>query len=220
MNQSTELRPLRAKLTTRCSVTLLELMVVLLVMVATAVIVVPTLRTSVTMPDGQVITPHEITTRSTMNALREAIVGDEGVMENLAHAPDALPREISELVDDNPPEHLVNRKPELAKFNSIYGIGWRGPYVQPTGKNDQGQPTIVDGWGQEIELQIDFDDDGDIDSEESRYIRLVSAGPNGRIDTPNDMANMHPGKNELQTLTLSDCGDDLVMFLCVPDDRH
>jgi hypothetical protein len=194
--------------------------VVLLVMVATAVIVIPMIGTQVQTPDGDLATPHELTTRSTMNVLREAIVGDKGVMENLAHAPDALPREVSELVDEAPPQLLLQRKPELAKFNAIYGIGWRGPYILPTGKNELGKPTVVDGWGQEIKLQVDFDEDGEVDPEESRYIRLVSGGPNGKIDTPGDAANMQPGKDERQTLTMDDCGDDLVLFLCVPDERH
>lgn len=214
-------QPRKQKRTSRhTGFSLLELMVVLLVLVATAIIVIPMLGTSVKTPQGEEMTAHEITTRSTMNVLRDAIVGDEGVMENLAHAPDALPREVSDLVDEKPPEHIVTRSPQLATFNSMYGIGWRGPYVQPTGMNEKGELTIVDGWGREIELQVDFDDNGEVDSEESRYIRLVSAGPNGTIETPSDKANMQPGKNELQSLTISDCGDDLVMFLCVPDNRH
>ena len=220
MNQKSGTRHTATSTLARRGFSLLELSVVLLVMVATSVIVVPMLSTRVVTNDGEYATPREITTISTLNVLREAIVGDEGVMENLAHVPDALPREVSDLVDDKPPEHLVNRKPELAKFNAIYGIGWRGPYIQATGKNLVGKPTIIDGWGREIKLQVDFDDNGEVDSEELRYIRLVSAGPNGRIETPSDKANMQPGKNADQTLTLSDCGDDLVMFLCVADDRH
>jgi hypothetical protein len=193
---------------------------VLLVLVATAVIVIPMLDPRVTTGDGQQVTPSEVATRSTMNTLRDAIVGDSGVMENLAHTPDALPREISELVDEDPPEHLRARKPELARFDSILGIGWRGPYVQPTGKNRRGEPTIVDAWGEEIELQVDFDANGEIDFEESRYIRLVSAGPNRKIETPRDAANMQPGKDPPSALTIEECGDDLVLFLCVPDDRQ
>ncbi len=199
---------------------LLELVVVMTILIATAVIVMPLLTPSVTTNDGRQASVNEITTITTMNVLRDAIVGEEGVMDNLAHTPDALPREVSELVDDEPPEHVVNRNPELANFDAMYGIGWRGPYVQPTGRNTEGIPTIVDGWGQEIELQVDFDDNGEVDSNESRYIRLVSAGPNGRIDTPADESNMLPGKDEVDSLTITDCGDDLVMFLCVPDNRH
>lgn len=204
----------------RSGLTLLELVVVMMVLVATAVIVMPLLRTNVKLSDGEIATPNEITTRSTMNTLREVIAGDQGVLENLAHEPDALPREVSELVEAKPPQHLATRAPQLASFNSLYGIGWQGPYIQATGKNEQGEPTIIDGWGKEIELQLDFDDNGEVDSNESRYIRLVSAGPNGKIDTPSDSANMQPGKNESQNLTMSDCGDDLVVFLCVPDHRQ
>ncbi len=198
---------------------LLELVVVMMVLVATAIIVLPMLKTTVATSDGRQATASEITTRTTLEVLRQAMVGDQGVMENLAHEPDALPREVSELVDPQPPGHLQRNKPQLARFDSIYRIGWRGPYIQPTGKNAEGQPTIIDGWGHEIEMQVDFDDDGQVNAEESRYMRLVSAGPNGRIDTPQDPANMEPGHHD-QALTMSDCGDDLVVFLQVPDSRQ
>lgn len=206
--------------THRSGLTLIELLVVMMILAATAVIVLPMLQTSITTPAGDTETPNEVATRSTMNTIRQAIVGDQGVLENLAHEPDALPREVSDLVESEAPEHVQQRRPELANYNAIYGIGWRGPYLQPTGRNDLGLPTLIDGWGHEIDLQVDFDDDGTIDQNESRYIRLVSGGPNGVIDTPDDVSNMQPGKDESNALTLEDCGDDLVYFLCVPDQRQ
>jgi hypothetical protein len=91
--------------------------------------------------------------------------------------------------------------------------------VHATGRNKTGEPTIVDGWGNELELQVDFDQDGTINQTESKFIRVVSAGPNGEIETPDDITNMKPGENEVSELTLSECGDDLVMFLRYPDNR-
>lgn len=204
----------------RGGLSLLELVIVMMILVATAVIVLPMFNTNVVTSDGTPKSAPAITTESTLSVIRDAMVGEQGVIENLANHPDALPREVSELVEAEPPEHVKINAPELVRFNPLIGIGWRGPYMVATGKNDEGKPTIVDGWGREIELQVDFDADGQVDNEESKYIRLVSAGPNGQIDTPADTFNMQPGANDEQQLTLSDCGDDLVMFLCVPDYRQ
>ncbi len=204
----------------RAAFSLLELIVVLVILMATAVLVMPLFSPKVVTPDGKVRTANEITTQSTMHVIRDAMVGKEGVMENLAHQPDALPREISDLVNEDAPTHVASAAPELTSFNPFFGIGWRGPYLNSTGKNDAGKPTIVDGWGHEFELQVDFDSNGQIDEEESRYIRVVSAGPNGEIETPGDEFNMKPGQNENAQLTKEECGDDLVLFFCVPDDRN
>jgi competence protein ComGC len=204
----------------RAGLSLLELLVVLAILMATAVLVMPLFTPNVVTPDGKVRTPNEITTESTMHVIRDAMLGEEGVMENLAHQPDALPREISDLVKEDAPSHVQSAAPELTSFNPFFGIGWRGPYLNSTGKDKEGQPTIVDGWGREFELQVDFDSNGQIDEEESKYIRVVSAGPNGEIETPSDELNMKPGVNQSVQLTKGECGDDLVLFLCVPDDRN
>lgn len=204
----------------RFGLSLLELLIVLVILMATAVLVMPLFSPNVVTADGKIRSPHEITTESTMHVIRDAMMGEEGVMENLAHQPDALPREISDLVNEDAPTHVKSAAPELTSFNPFFGIGWRGPYLNSTGKNKEGKPTIVDGWGREFELQVDFDSDGQVDEEESRYIRVVSAGPNGEIDTPSDEFNMKPGPNGNMQLTKDECGDDLVMFLCVPDDRN
>lgn len=204
----------------RNAFSLLELLVVITILMATAILVMPLFSPNVVTQDGKVRTPNEITTESTMQVIRDAIVGEEGVMENLAHQPDALPREISDLVKEDAPTHVKATAPELSTFNPFFGIGWRGPYLNSTGKDEEGKPTVVDGWGRPFELQVDFDSDGQVDEEESRYIRVVSAGPNGEIETPSDEFNMKPGIDGSNQLTKEECGDDLVMFFCVPDDRH
>ncbi len=51
-------------------------------------------------------------------------------------------------------------------------------------------------------------------------MRIVSAGPNGTVDTPSDVNNMKPGSDTQRELTLDKCGDDLVMFVKVPDFRQ
>lgn len=206
--------------TERRAFSLLELLVVLVILMATAILVMPLFSPNVVTSDGKVRTPNEITTETTMRVIRDVMVGEEGVMENLAHQPDALPRQVSDLVQEDAPTHVKSAAPELTSFNPFFGIGWRGPYLNSTGKNLEGKPTVVDGWGREFIFQLDFDSDGLVDEEESKYIRVVSAGPNGQIETPGDELNMKPGTNENGQLTKLECGDDLVLFLCVPDDRE
>ena len=199
---------------------LLELAIVLVILIAVATIILPVIQTHVVVPGGEVKSANEIATETTLRTLRDAIVSESGVLQNLSHEPNALPRKVSELASDVAPEHVQIRTPELTHFDPFFGIGWRGPYVLPTGINELGAATIVDGWGKEIEVHIDFNADGEVDEQESRYMRFVSGGPNGKVETPVDRMNMKPGKNSSNELTRSDCGDDLVVFVSIPDDRQ
>ena len=206
---------------TRSGLSLLELMVVLLILIATASILIPSFNNiEIVTPAGVAESPVNIATQATLNTVREAIAGEDGVIETLSHKSNALPRKINDLVQEKAPEHLSESAPELQQYDPVNNIGWHGPYISPTGRNAIGEPTIVDGWGNELQLQIDFDENGTVDQIESKYIRVVSAGPNGQIETPADIANMKPGKDETSELTLSECGDDLVLFLRFPDNRQ
>lgn len=205
----------------RNGLTLLELMVVLMILVATALIVIPSFSSvEVATPAGKLESPVIIATQATMNTVRDAIAGKDGVIESLSHKSNALPRKINDLVQEEAPDHMLDTAPELKNYDPVNKIGWKGPYIHATGRNKTGEPTVVDGWGNELELQIDFDEDGNVDPTESKYIRVVSAGPNGEIETPADVTNMKPGKDEVNELTLSECGDDLVLFLRFPDNRQ
>ena len=199
--------------------TLLELLVVLVILIATALILTTFNNIDITSPSGESNSPVEIATQATLNTVREAMAGEDGVIESLSHKTNALPREINDLLKEDAPAHMEESAPELKNYDPVNKIGWHGPYVRATGRNETGEPTIVDGWGNELELQVDFDQDGMINQTESKFIRVVSAGPNGQIETPDDIANMKPGENEVNELTLSECGDDLVMFLRYPDNR-
>ena len=206
---------------TRRAYSLLELLVVLVILIAVTMMVIPLVTTQIETGDGQARTPNEISTQATLNVIRDAMIGDNGVLENVGHEPDAIPRDISELVDEKPPERVQQSLPQLTKYDPLANIGWQGPYMLPTGTDDEGRPTLVDGWGNEIKIQADFDGDGKVNREESKFIRIVSAGPNGEIETPQDISNMVPGnENEPSALTKADCGDDLVVFLSVPDMRE
>lgn len=204
----------------RSAMTLLELLVVLLILIATALILVPSFNNvQIVSPTGKSESPVKIATQATLNTVREAMAGEDGVIESLSHKSNALPREIHDLVQEQAPDHMIEAAPELKEYDPINKIGWNGPYVHATGCNETGEPTIVDGWGNELELQVDFDKDGTINQVESKYIRVVSGGPNGQIETPDDSANMKPGEDEISELTLSECGDDMVLFLRFPDNR-
>ena len=212
-------RPLRSKF--RRALSLLELLVVLLILIATALIAIPSFTNiQVVTPSGASENPVEIATQATLNTVRNAMSGADGVIETLSHKSNALPRKINDLVNEEAPEELTQTSPELSQYDPINKIGWNGPYVHATGRNEIGEPTIVDGWGNELEIQVDFDRDGNVDTTESKYIRVVSAGPNGQIETPSDASNMKPGEDETNELTLSECGDDMVMFLRFPDKRR
>lgn len=205
----------------RLGLTLLELLIVLLILIATALILVPSFNNiEIVSPNGKSESPVEIATQATLNTVRQAIAGEDGVIESLSHKTNALPRKINDLVQESAPVHMAEAAPELQVYDPVNKIGWNGPYIAPTGRDSTGEPTIVDGWGNELELQVDFDRDGNINQTESKYIRVVSAGPNGEIETPVDLSNMKPGKDELSELTLSECGDDLVLFLRFPDNRQ
>ncbi len=215
-----ELEATSSRRVTRRAVSLLELLVVLLILTAVSIIALPLCSVRVDTPQGKQLSPDEIVTHSTLKVVQAAIAGEDGVIENLAHAPNALPRRISELLSDKPPEHIERQTPELRRYDPLVRIGWRGPYLIPTGQSKSGQPAVVDAWGNELELQVDFNEDGVVDREESMYMRIVSAGPNGMVETPADVKSMKPGANADRELTLEKCGDDLVMFVKIPDYRQ
>ena len=209
----------RWKRSSACSI--LELLVVLTIMIALALIVIPMFGdVKVVTPSGESESPVEIATTATLNAVRDALVGEDGVLESLSHKSNALPRKVNDLTSETAPSHIQETAPELVVYDPVNRIGWNGPYMVATGMNEAGEPTVVDGWGNEIQIQADFDENGEIDQTESKYMRIVSAGPNGKVETPADHENMKPGNNEFNELTRSECGDDLVIFVRVPDQRQ
>ena len=113
-------------------------------------------------------------------------------------------------------------------YDPISRRGWRGPYLLHEGEGfkyaadgdrpvpgnfthrygETGDPAVMDGWGNPIVLQEpDADGDGLIDFDEARHVRLVSAGPDGVIDTDPDEMLPVP----------ADRGDDLVLFLRIAE---
>jgi len=91
---------------------------------------------------------------------------------------------------------FVNPQTEDAtmQYDPVYRRGWRGPYLiwrngsfytinaasnftEQYGEN--GDPTVLDGWGNPIVLQ-----NPGVAADGSQDVRLVSAGPDGVLNTP------------------------------------
>jgi hypothetical protein len=97
-------------------------------------------------------------------------------------------------------------------FDKNTKLGWRGPYVTSTdaryGSFDPAyglpdDPAAQDAWGRPVVIQIPNDASLTTDDERSRHARLISAGPDGIIQTP--ISDIYP--------LPADRGDDVVLFL-------
>ncbi|MFW5693486.1 MAG: prepilin-type N-terminal cleavage/methylation domain-containing protein [Thermoguttaceae bacterium] len=114
--------------------------------------------------------------------------------------------------------------------NLLSGRTWQGPYLSHSGARytitdadgtgtgftdrygEDGDPAVLDAWGRPIVLQVPDESATDLPTDLGEFTeaqirrlhaRLVSAGPNGRIETPTDV--LMPSAAER--------GDDVVVFL-------
>ncbi|MEZ6187111.1 MAG: prepilin-type N-terminal cleavage/methylation domain-containing protein [Planctomycetota bacterium] len=194
--------------------TLTELVVVLLVLVAVAGIVVPTV-------GGLGEDSKRAATEASLVRVREALLGDASGAGYLA--------DMDGLTPGTPPVRtLLLRDLFLQGAAPAYAPatrrGWNGPYLRhvagtyaitdpPVGSGftsaygAPGDPCVLDGWGNPIVVQRPTAASGGSDEARDRNVRLVSAGPNGVLDS--DPAALDPA-------TLSGTqGDDFVLFLFV-----
>lgn len=162
--------------------TFLELLVVLLVLVSLVVMVLPALTIRVPVA-GSTKNAQEVATMATLSTVREAIAGQHGLLENLAHQPEALAIKTSELVREEPPDALRKVAPELTSYHPALGIGWQGPYLLPTGINQWGEPTVIDGWGNEIEIQLEVEQHVETGRRLVTGLHIISKGPDGLLQT-------------------------------------
>ncbi len=199
--------------------TMLELMVVLGVLLVLSTLVIPVIGSR--MEQSQ-----DLATRSSLQRIRETLV--DTYMDDLGDLPrPGLGAQQAGRPDHpqlaylfiNPLTHLDGNpttRDHDVTFDPISRRGWRGPYLLHQGDGfvysvnpapgfgprygQTGDPAVLDGWGNPIVLQEPMVP-GVSDYERRRHARLVSAGPNGVIETDPDQ------------LLPNDTGDDLVLFL-------
>lgn len=227
---------------------LVELLVVLVVLVVVATLVVPhltDLRIGAS-PDGRGgKSPQQIATETTMLHIRDAILGTSsqpGMWSDLGQRDECFPQTVAELLVFAPdlppltaPHHRATLLTSLQSFDPNTHLGWRGPYLQPSGaryvENSTAQftrdygygpypandpnyhandPAVLDAWGNPIILQFATPDTTDPNC--IKYARLVSAGPNGAIDL---LESAVPNTDGAVILTKGNCVDDVVLFFNV-----
>lgn len=213
----------------RRGLTLMEMVVVLFVLVALAGLIVPLV--------GHVgADAQQQATRATLSRVAQAIVGSGGYAEVMRYARDSAgaevghasglpwpsPDEVTGGRADHPQLHYLFEKPAgLPAYDPVARVGWNGPWLDVSvttgyavdasdgfhgdyGEDDDRAPT--DGWGNPVVIQLPSVAAG-VTDEEIDHVRLVSAGPNGELDTP---------ANTL-TPTAAQKNDDLVLYLLRED---
>lgn len=204
--------------------TLFELLLVMGILTILGTLVVP-------MVGDRLGQSREDATRQSLLRLREVIVDTyHGDMNDVPRRPDPFASESDR--SDAPQLVYLFVNPEKYEdgdattrdydttFDPISRLGWRGPYLQHQGDGfvytvdeargfgrrygEPGDPAVLDGWGNPIVLQQPTDA-GATEYDRRQHTRLVSAGPDGVIDTDPD--ELFPEER----------GDDLVLFLWIAD---
>lgn len=185
-------------------------------------------------------------TLASMQAIRDAIVGgganltsgksflrDVGRLPSNTCTPPTPPApgdlrwSLAELIEKGP-------EPGMTTYDPVTRRGWRGPYVSSTratfgalaldatwaAYGTAQDWAVLDGWGNPIVLQIPDFEPGIDTLEERRFVRLVSAGGDGRIDTPRTGATVTSAQYPRVSLPGNLCGDDQVLYLLVADLRQ
>ena len=202
----------------RRAITLMEMILVVIILAILAAIVVPMLGglSEIATPMGPK-SDRQIVTETTMRAIRDAILGSDskpGAWPDLGQRPELFPRNPDYLLLEYPNITLVSEYSTLTEFDPVTKIGWRGPYLT-------GTTNLVDAWGNDFVIQVDFDENSVVNAAEAEYARLVSPGPDGVYDTvlsdgfiPGDDM---PADTEIN---MAECGDDIVLFFRVADTRQ
>lgn len=198
----------------RSGVTLAELLVVLIILAAVAGTVIPMVADSLDHS-------AQATTEASMASIRDAILGSgdqPGYFADLG----TLPVSVADLFD------VPSTLPvQLQTFDANTRLGWRGPYLRHSGATyavnsstgfsalygADGTPTVKDSWSNPIVIQWPSFAGSTNPGLPSLYARVVSAGPDGILQTPiaTPTGQFFPSR--------ADCGDDIVLFLRVADGR-
>ncbi|MEO1525751.1 MAG: type II secretion system protein [Planctomycetota bacterium] len=200
--------------------TLFELLVVMSVLAVVGLLAVPALTRQ-----GQQSAVQ--TTIQSMSQLRQAVVSEfrDDMFESLPYPadPSRLPHPQLKYLYENPDAYLQADPDSIEatkqwSYDATTGRGWSGPYVDhgvsvpvryrvdlPAGftrdYGEDGDPAPVDGWGRPIVIQQPVLSGASHSSTSINYARLVSAGPDGVLQTSN--ADLEPTQT----------GDDVVVYL-------
>lgn len=178
----------------RHAMTLLELVVVLAVLIATSSLLVP-------LFSGTLQSAQEDSTRRTLLIARAALL--DYWSDTRLIAMDGIVTAATE--NDRLDLIWLFRNPvsndDSLDYAPATGIGWRGPYIASSTGDlvTVGYPHLIDAWNREIAVQ-------DVNPATTpRDIRIVSAGANGTIEIPSATAT--------DALTPIDLGDDIYVAL-------
>jgi type II secretory pathway pseudopilin PulG len=210
--------------------TLLEITVVLLVLIALAGLVVPYV-------GGTGSAAMCKATDATLQAVKQAIMGGKAGPGYYADTLGTYPKASQASTDTGYNLKYLFDQGSWPTYNPKTGVGWRGPYLSTGGlvsgtllhdsfgtvfdpgapatdayvhvdiKNDNGSQ-VFDGWHRPIILQIPYFND----ALQSDYARLVSAGPGSGLGSSEAAID-----TTIQSENASDRGDDRVLFLNIAD---
>jgi prepilin-type N-terminal cleavage/methylation domain-containing protein len=192
----------------RYGLTLLELVIVLAILVALAGIV--TVLGSNLLADSR-----EDVTRQSLHEIRNVIANMywDDMGEELPKGGRVYPQLCFLLMN---PDTYQDGSGNQQTFDPTYRRGWRGPYFTPQQGStyqidadhgfsnyygENGDPAILDGWGNPIVIQNPTHDLADAIMED---VRLVSAGGNGIIDIDRQAPSI-----DLDRDNKGDVGDDV-----------
>jgi prepilin-type N-terminal cleavage/methylation domain-containing protein len=205
--------------------TLLEIVIVVAILAILAGFIVPLL-------DGYAASSKVTAAQASLATIRDAIVGTPdkpGYYSDTGQLPNTL-------------ADLFIQPPGMPSFNRDTNRGWRGPYLlnsmatlsssnspqgftlgapassyttpygalasEPSGNT--GDPVIIDPWGNAIFIQ--WPTSGSSAAQNQEFVRLISAGPNKSIDTPQNYLDSAVTPN-LPYPPPNVRGDDIVLFL-------